>query len=329
MIAGRRWPLVLLILLALASPARTAEDEPASGPPLKNVDVVRMVMAGLADDTIIARIRSSSVDFDLAPDVVTELKRAGVSDRVVSEMTARAAASPAETASDRTSKPPEPTGWIEVTFDVDPALDPASNSVVAPAKVPAPSEEEGTGADVIAAPNHGDRNASLVPVRLSFVLICDVPSHVEDHWRTRSPLQRVGRHRLLMLEPSTRTVPGQDQFVYLELPASWKAKVPAGTHEGFVGASVRLGDRSDELPLALVHYGDLVVEAGKVTRMRLQIRSPGPKRRARRASVRSKLRARAVGAGDTQYLGDSRLRPRIKVLGISAPAEPETAAPPG
>lgn len=53
---------------------------------IKNEDVVRMVQAGLGEDLIERKIRSSEPKFDLQPTALVALKKQGVSDRIIGVM---------------------------------------------------------------------------------------------------------------------------------------------------------------------------------------------------------------------------------------------------
>lgn len=78
---------MLFIASAVAFPAwALAAQEASRGAALKNLDVVRMVQAGLGDDLIIAKIKSSPVEFDTSIDALLELKTAGVSEGVIQAM---------------------------------------------------------------------------------------------------------------------------------------------------------------------------------------------------------------------------------------------------
>jgi hypothetical protein len=55
-------------------------------PSLNNDAVIELVEAGFSDGTIIRRIEQSPVNFDLAPDKLTELKKHRVSEKIVSAM---------------------------------------------------------------------------------------------------------------------------------------------------------------------------------------------------------------------------------------------------
>ena len=65
-------------------PQRASAEEP-----LTNAGVVKLVRAKFAEKTIVAIIRSRPARFDLSPDRLVELKRAGVPERVILAMLAR------------------------------------------------------------------------------------------------------------------------------------------------------------------------------------------------------------------------------------------------
>lgn len=65
------------------------ESRVSAEEPLTNAGVVKLVRAKFAEKTIIAVIRSRPARFDLSPDRLVELKRAGVPERVILAMLAR------------------------------------------------------------------------------------------------------------------------------------------------------------------------------------------------------------------------------------------------
>ena len=72
-----------LALGLLAPPARAQQSVQE---PLSNAQVVKLVRAGFRENTVIAIIRSRPGRFDLAPDRLIELKRSGVSERIILAM---------------------------------------------------------------------------------------------------------------------------------------------------------------------------------------------------------------------------------------------------
>src|SRR5882762_4893782 len=88
--SGRSALRLVLVVLILAPRAQLVIEEEAG---LTNEDVVRMVAEGTAEEEILRVIGSSRVRFDLEPDILLELRRAGVPDRVLRAMQERQAAS--------------------------------------------------------------------------------------------------------------------------------------------------------------------------------------------------------------------------------------------
>ncbi len=82
----------VLAFAAAAPPARPQGQAPgAAGPTtLTNASVVKLVRAGFKEKTVIAIINARPVSFDLSPDRLIELKKAGVPERVILAMLARA-----------------------------------------------------------------------------------------------------------------------------------------------------------------------------------------------------------------------------------------------
>jgi hypothetical protein len=75
---------VTFLALALMSGAASAQQ--GAGQPLTNAAVVKLVRAGFKEKTVIAIIHSREGRFDLTPDRLIELKRNGVSERIILAM---------------------------------------------------------------------------------------------------------------------------------------------------------------------------------------------------------------------------------------------------
>ena len=81
---------VSLVAFALACCAGAASVRAQSAEaPLTNSSVVKLVRAGFREKTLITIIRSRPARFDLAPERLIELKKSGVSERVILSMLAR------------------------------------------------------------------------------------------------------------------------------------------------------------------------------------------------------------------------------------------------
>ena len=81
--------LSLLFSLFPVAGARAQAQQPSAEAPLTNASIIKLVRAGFKEKTLIAIIHSRPVHFDLSPDRLIELKRGGVSERVILAMLAR------------------------------------------------------------------------------------------------------------------------------------------------------------------------------------------------------------------------------------------------
>ena len=78
--------LLVLFLLITCAPAWAQGDNNA---PLTNASIVKLVKAGFKEKSIITIIASKPVTFDLSTDRLIDLKRTGVSEKVILAMMAR------------------------------------------------------------------------------------------------------------------------------------------------------------------------------------------------------------------------------------------------
>lgn len=80
---------VLIICIAFGlAPSITAQDS-QKGAPLTNAAIVKLTKAGFKEKTIISIISARVPRFDLSPDRMIELKRNGVTERIIVAMLAR------------------------------------------------------------------------------------------------------------------------------------------------------------------------------------------------------------------------------------------------
>lgn len=80
----------LLLILCLLVFCLPSWGQPRSNPaPLTNASIVKLVKAGFKEKSIITIIASRPVSFDLSTDRIIELKRTGVSEKVILAMMAR------------------------------------------------------------------------------------------------------------------------------------------------------------------------------------------------------------------------------------------------
>jgi hypothetical protein len=80
------WALTILICLTLLPVA--AAQTPTNDGPLTNAAIIKLVRAKFKDKTIITIIESRNSNFDLSTERMIELKRAGVSEKVILAMLA-------------------------------------------------------------------------------------------------------------------------------------------------------------------------------------------------------------------------------------------------
>ena len=81
--------LALAFVAATARAQTTGQGGGAAAMTLTNASVVKLVRAGFREKTVIAIIAARPVNFDLTPERLIELKKSGVSERVILAMIAR------------------------------------------------------------------------------------------------------------------------------------------------------------------------------------------------------------------------------------------------
>ena len=248
--AARLVACVLAAGLALA-------DAPGA-PPLTNEDIVRMVAGGTGEREILDAIRDREEAFDLADDMVEELKLAGVPAAVVAAMRARRAESaPASPPPERTK-----TGYTTVTVSLN-----AAGSGSRTLKVPAWADE-----DAKARFGLPKENEQRIVKDVAVFLACTSPEHIPDLWRSKTPLGRdmVSGVRHEMLAFVAGDTPA-GKAPRLTLPQKLEASLDATEpHNLALGVAARIGDRwvllaSAALPKADVGPGHKAIE-GRIDR---------------------------------------------------------------
>ena len=188
-----------------------------------------MVANGTTEGEILRAIGSSRARFDLEPDILLELRRAGVPERVLRAMRERQAASGAVPVPSPVALP---NGRVELVF--------------------ASLDGRGKGKPLQAftvirrTPRWAARHRAM-PVTgevedLALFLACTTPDHVPDFWQDRTPLKDAVRHELLTFRPGSR--PGKKrgfEVLSLEIPPALEVEVPAGTHSLLVGVAIKVG----------------------------------------------------------------------------------------
>lgn len=243
---GHRARLGPLATVLVASFFATAGQ--STTPPLTNEDVVRLLNAGTAVESVLERIRSSPPAFDLTPEIVEELRQAHVPEEVLRAMRDRQASTPS---------PPPPGGTAE--DERGPRIR------VAMAIERERAERHGGPADRLEMPDRldpataamlGIENAKERPAvdDVAVFLACLTSEHVPDGWKFSSPLgrdfPRMPRHEMLAfvseatLEGPTVRAGEAPRTVVLVLPASLAADVaPHVAHDWYFGIAVLAGGR--------------------------------------------------------------------------------------
>jgi len=202
--------------------------EPA---PVTNEEIVRMVAAGRLEAEILRVISASAVDFDLDPEILTEMRRVGVSEKILSAMRERQAL---------VGAPPPPTsalsavrrGKVELTF--------------APTGKSAKQSVRPSFLMVRDYPRWAKDRLPLPATAeiedLALFVACTTPDHVPDHWQDRTPLKDFLRHELLVFHAGSH--PGKTKgfaVVFLDVPAILTVDLPAGDHRLVVGVAMKVG----------------------------------------------------------------------------------------
>jgi hypothetical protein len=81
--------LALVLVAATARAQTTGQNGGAASMTLTNASVVKLVRAGFREKTVITIIAARPANFDLTPERLIELKKSGVSERVILAMIAR------------------------------------------------------------------------------------------------------------------------------------------------------------------------------------------------------------------------------------------------
>ena len=221
--------VALFTLLAAAEGGDGATIPPA--PPLTNEDIVRMVVSGKAESEILEAIRTHKEAFDVADDMVSELKLAGVSASIVAVMAHRHAENaPPALPAERPTR-----GRTPVVVVLNPGA--AGLNTL---KVPAWADE-----DVKTRLKLPKENEQREVKDLAVFLACTSPEHIPDLWRSKTPLGRdmvaVSRHEMLAFVAGDTPAGKKPR---LTLPARIEAEITDGEpHDLILGVAARIGDR--------------------------------------------------------------------------------------
>jgi hypothetical protein len=238
--AGRLsvWLTAAALAASLASVFAGPSGGAAAASPLTNEDIVRLVASGAAEGEIEDAIRARPEAFDLADDMVDELKLAGVSASIVDAMRRRRAE----------SKPPAPlperprAGRVHLVVTLN-----AGAGGPRTLRVPAWADE-----DVKARLQLPKESEQRRVKDLAVFLACGAPEHVPDLWRSKSPLGRdmvgVPRHEMLAFVAGDTP---EGKTPRLVVPARIEAEVDdTEPHDLMLGIAARIGDHWMQLAVA-------------------------------------------------------------------------------
>jgi hypothetical protein len=249
-----RWtaPTLLAAVVLFALVARADGGAGAAGPPapaLTNEDIVRMVASGTPERDILEVIKTREEAFDVADDMISELKLAGVSAPIIAAMMKKVAESapPAVAA--------EPAAKNRAHLVV--ALNPGG---AGPRTLKLPAWADETTKVRLQLPKETEQRQVK---DIAVFLACSSPEHVPDLWRSKTPLGRdmvsVPRHEMLAFFAGD-TPAGKPPR--LTLPASLEADVDATEpHDLMLGVAARIGDRW--IQLAFTALPKTTIEAGQ------------------------------------------------------------------
>jgi len=225
---------IAIVAMLLATAPAAAQPEAR---PLTNEDVVRMIMHGVHEADVLEAIATRPPLFDLSPEVVEELGKAGISGRVIEAMRRRQAtiapsgrpnAAPPVAAAG--SAPVEaamtPRGTLRIAFEkpVDPRH-PSETTAIALKSLPhgverMPGEEVGLMSD------------------MALAVLCRTADHVPDNWDARTPLIGAARHEVLLFSPGSAVDKRRGyELLYLAHAERYDVSLAEGRHRVVVAAA--------------------------------------------------------------------------------------------
>ncbi len=256
--ATRCLALALLAALAASLPVPAQAPPP---PPLTNEDVVRMVSSGRPEAEILRIIAASTVDFELDREMTEELRRAGVTEKILAAMRERQAeAGVRHPETSPASSAPAARGSLGITFL--PADDSGKNEAAlfqVVRKIPRWAMER-----------MGMEEKAEVE-DLALFVACTTPDHVPDHWQDRTAVKDFARHEMLLFHRGSRPDKAKGfDVLTLDIPPGLSVDIPAGTHRLAVGVAMKVG--ADWHPILSDTRTGVVVEAGKRTPVTVRLK---------------------------------------------------------
>jgi hypothetical protein len=240
----------LLLASICFSPTLSAGDDDT----MTMEDVVRLFVQGSSTEELIQRIQSSQVDFDLADEMLDELRLAGLSEKVIEAMMQRQRELHPPATPEVESAPEETQQQSGLTFRV--ALqggtqfrkDDSDRGVRVADFVPPETLEQ-----------LGVRDPEARITNVAFYVACHSSTHVPDHWRGQTPLGRdfhsVTRHKMLLFHSEATTEdastvaegepPPRDMtMLVLQVPEQLAAELdPSVEHDLSAGVAVQIDGR--------------------------------------------------------------------------------------
>jgi len=137
MFRQKRWLLVIPLILASGVLQPEMMGQQATKP-LTNSDVVKMVRGGVPSSVIVSSIQSNSSNFDLSPDALIRLHKAGVSKGIMDAMMTAAGKQAASNTAAPPAEAPPPVSAPPPAAEAPPpaATEPAAAPPAAPASPP-------------------------------------------------------------------------------------------------------------------------------------------------------------------------------------------------
>lgn len=253
--------VVAMLANPAAATAMAREDSPGDGPPLTNEEIVRMVITRSPETTIIETIARRPAAFDLDPEVVEEMRRAGVSATILDAMRRRQAEMPQAQPAPQPQAPAAARGTLEIVFETDPGDDtPASRSAIALRSLP-PTMRRPGGLEVA---EYRD---------MALAILCTTTDHVPDHWDIRSPVAGPPRHEMILFAPGSGTARDRGfEILYLDRKDLYNAEVPAGRHDIQIAAAGQQSG-SGTWRFVAIDGARLMILPGLTTRVRVKAHS--------------------------------------------------------
>jgi hypothetical protein len=232
---------LLLVVVFSAWPSLAHEDET-----MTLEEVVRLFVQGISAEELIRRIESSQVDFDLAEEMLGELRLAGLSEDVIEAMERRQLElHPPEVSADYADEEAiEETTGLTVRLTLKGGM-----------QLRTGDEDRGLRVIDLVPPETltqlGVRDDQARITNVAIYVACHASTHVPDHWRGQTPLGRdftsVTRHKLLAFHSETteETVGATKRTVLnLQVPVEIAVELdPTDEHDLSVGVAVQIDGR--------------------------------------------------------------------------------------